>query len=127
MNCARCQQPLPDPPERYCPNCGAELGGGPGVPPPPPAGSPWERRDRIGFFSALIETTQQVLTQPSAFFRAMSPSGGVASPLLYAVVVGYFGAVVEALYNFVAYALMPGFRSLLEALSLMAARMLSLG
>jgi hypothetical protein len=120
MNCPRCQQPLPDPPERYCPNCGFELAGGPaatlaggvpppyGVPPPPPAGSPWERRNRIGFFTALIETTQQALTQPSAFFRAMSPTGGVGSPLLYAVVVGYFGAVVEALYNFVAYALMPG-------------------
>jgi hypothetical protein len=129
MNCPRCQQPLPDPPERFCPNCGAELEGpaetlsgtilpppppppygGPPPPPPPPSdGNPWERRDRVGFVSALVETTQQILTRPSSFFRSLSPEGGVGSALVYAVVVGYVGAVAAALYNFVANALMPGF------------------
>jgi hypothetical protein len=69
---------------------------------------PWERRDQIGLLSALVETTQAVLTQPTAFFRTLSPSGGMGGPLLYAVIVGYVGAAAAALYNYVANALMPG-------------------
>ena len=48
-----------------------------------------------------IETTKQVLTAPAAFFRAMPVTGGIGSPLLYAVIVGYVGLVISALYNFV--------------------------
>lgn len=64
-------------------------------------GTPWERRHEIGFATALIETTQRVLTAPSAFFRAMPVTGGIGSPLLYAVLVGYAGIVISAFYSFV--------------------------
>jgi hypothetical protein len=69
---------------------------------------PWERRGEIGLLSALVETTQTVLTQPTLFFRNLSPTGGMGGPLLYAVIVGYVGAAAAALYNYVANALMPG-------------------
>ena len=96
--CPRCQQPLPDPPERFCPHCGGELA-------PAVRGTPWERRDRIGLVSALVETTQQVLARPTEFFRAMPVTGGLGGPLFYAVILGYAGLVASALYGAVFQAL----------------------
>ena len=149
-SCPRCQNALPDPPERFCPSCGADLSllpppaptapppltappGRPTIPPPPASdvtpsvpynapyggpqgapratgwapgpgareGTPWERRAEIGLATALIETTQRVITAPGAFFRAMPVTGGIGSPLLYAVIIGYAGVVISALYDFV--------------------------
>jgi hypothetical protein len=40
-----------------------------------------------------------VLTQPTAFFRAMPRQGGMGSPLLYAVLIGWVGLVVAAFYQ----------------------------
>lgn len=91
--CPRCQQPLPDPPERFCPSCGAELTATVG------GGTPWEQRDRIGLVSALVDTTQQVLARPTEFFRAMPVSGGLGGPLLYGVIIGYAGLVAAAVYG----------------------------
>jgi hypothetical protein len=123
IHCPRCQQPLPEPPPRFCPNCGYDtlavgepiVPGGPEVggaypPPPPPlprggspagGGTPWERRQQIGFASALVETTQQVLTSPSDFFRSMPVTGGIGGPLLYGVIAGYVGILASALYSFI--------------------------
>lgn len=119
--CPSCQAVLPQPPERFCPNCGADLGlpadvmpyaappaGGypaPGYPPggygsaPAGGGTPWDRRAQIGFLNALIETTKEVLTQPAAFFRGMSVTGGIGGPLLYAVIVGLVGLIASAIYS----------------------------
>ncbi len=136
--CPICQQPLPETPVRYCPNCGADLaqtppppeGAAPGetvpapVPPPvqpgpppvpeagwlPPASSPpplpggpsavpWDDRERLGWVNALVETTRQVLTAPGAFFRAMPTTGGIGSPLLYAVIVGWAAVIVASFYQ----------------------------
>ncbi len=114
-SCPRCQNPLPDPAERYCPSCGADLTTLPPPPLPgehPPSegwapgtgareGTPWERRQQVGLATALIETTQRVLTAPAAFFRSMPVTGGIVSPLLYAVIIGYAGIVISAIYDFV--------------------------
>ena len=129
--CPNCHTVLPDPPERFCPSCGTDLAAAvtaaPPYPPPPPAyppagyappsypppggggyGSPppggqtpWERRSQIGFLSALIETTKQVLSQPAVFFRSMPVTGGIGDPLLYAVIVGYVGLFASTIYNLV--------------------------
>lgn len=141
--CPHCHTVLPEPPERFCPSCGADLlappavgaplplppvpplpdeyaSGGGYAPPPsyggplpygaPPAGGghPWERRRTIGFLAALIETTKQVLTEPAAFFRSMPVTGGLGSPLLYAVIIAYVGLVASTIYNLV-------FRSVLSS------------
>ena len=90
--CPRCQQPLPEPPARFCPHCGAEV-------PPATSGTPWERRDRIGFLAGLVETTQQVFSRPAEFFRGMPVTGGLGGPLLYGVAVGYVGLLASAVYN----------------------------
>src|SRR5712691_4707652 len=75
-----------------------------GLPPPPgwPApsgGIPWDRREELGFVTALVETTKEVLTGPSDFFRRMPVAGGIGSPLLYAVVIGYLGLLLSAVYS----------------------------
>lgn len=80
-----------DPGSRFPPS----LGG----PPAATSGVPWERRDEIGLVAALIETTKQVLTGPTDFFRRMPVAGGVGSPLLYAVIIGYLGIVVSTVYS----------------------------
>jgi hypothetical protein len=101
-NCPRCQSPLPDPRERFCPSCGADLEPSAWAPGPGAReGTPWERRGEIGFASALVETTQRVLTAPAAFFRAMPVTGGIGSPLVYALIIGYAGLVISAIYDFV--------------------------
>jgi len=63
------------------------------------AGTPWERRDQLGFVPALVETTGQVLLHPTDFFRRMPVSGGLGAPVLYALIVGYLGIVVQAVYQ----------------------------
>ena len=121
--CPHCHHALPDPPAGLCPHCGGDplaVGGPPPLPsgfgappvapaPPRPAGPsshaahgpsiPWEERDRIGFGSALFDTTRQVLTEPSAFFRAMPVTGGMGSPLLFGVIVGWIGLVAASFYQ----------------------------
>ncbi|HYN02641.1 MAG TPA: YIP1 family protein [Vicinamibacteria bacterium] len=123
--CPHCHHALPDSPAGLCPNCGGDplaLSGPPPLPPSPgvaaapplrpsPArpssgtgaphgpGIPWDDRDRIGLVSALVETTREVLTGPGAFFRAMPLTGGLGSPLLYAVIVGWIGLVASAFYQ----------------------------
>ena len=122
--CPHCHHALPDSPAGLCPNCGGDPRPPPGRRPcprarrrrraargPPPARPssgtgaaarpriPWDERDRIGVVSALVETTREVLTQPGAFFRAMPVTGGLGSPLLYAVIIGWIGLVASAFYQ----------------------------
>jgi hypothetical protein len=47
----------------------------------------------------LIETTKQVLGGPRAFFQAMPTSGGIGGPLLYAVIIGWFGLIAAGFYS----------------------------
>ena len=70
----------------------------------PPAGqgrpgSAWDERGRLGFVPAFVETTRQVLTSPTDFFRRMPTAGGLGGPLLYAVTAGWIGLVAAALYQ----------------------------
>jgi hypothetical protein len=118
--CPMCQHVLPEEPVRHCPNCGASVEAAPtplpASPPPvppfvPPAagwgepprsgqeGHTWEDRHRIGLLTALVETTKDVLLQPTSFFRAMPRQGGMGSPLLYAVLIGWAGLVAAAFYQ----------------------------
>ena len=85
--------PVPQPP------LGGGLPPGGGAPPPGPQGIPWDDRERLGLASALVETTKQILARPVAFFQAMPTSGGIGSPLLYAVIMGWLGVVAAGFYS----------------------------
>jgi hypothetical protein len=67
--------------------------------PGPAAGIPWEQRDRLGFLTAFIETTRQVLLAPTDFFKAMPVTGGLGAPFVYGVLAGYIGLAVQAVYD----------------------------
>src|SRR6266478_4513907 len=69
--------------------------------PAPRSGLPWDQRQEKGFFNAFIETLQMVLTKPGIAFTAMKREGGLAEPLLYALIGGSFGAIIYFIYNFV--------------------------
>jgi len=129
QQCPHCQHTVTNTQHRFCSNCGGilplEVTGGPVVPPPLPqpplestviapplppgfgggesgparAGIPWEDRDRLGFLTAFVETTRQVLLAPTDFFKAMPVSGGLGPPFVYGVLVGYLGLAVQAVYD----------------------------
>lgn len=115
-SCPHCQTALADPFAARCPSCGGalspltpdEVKGALGSPAPEPAavhpgpvpgGIPWDQRDRIGFAAAFVETTRQVLTAPTSFYSRMPVTGGLGSPLLYAVISGWLGLAAAAFYQ----------------------------
>ena len=81
------------------------------VPPPLVAtegtGPAWEERDRIGIFPAISQTVSAVLMRPAETFAAMKHSGGLASPLLYFVLLSSSMFAVSALYQLAATSLNP--------------------
>jgi len=111
-SCPHCQSPLPEPLPAQCPSCGGVVTPTGGAQPadnhardtgglahPPDSPRSWDERDRLGLASAFVETTRQVLTGPTAFFRRMSVTGGLGSPLLYGVIAGWIGLTAAAFYQ----------------------------
>ncbi len=63
----------------------------PGGTPVPRTGLPWDRRQELGFFTAFFETLKLVLHSPAEAFTAMKTEGGLADPLIYAMIGGSIG------------------------------------
>lgn len=74
-------------------------------PPSRLAGTPWDRRGQIGWVAALAESVRGVLLQPTEFFRRMPPAGGLGGPLLFGVIVGWLGQVINAFYQWILHVL----------------------
>src|SRR5437762_4847420 len=83
----------------------------PGAPPPQPgatstsetatarSGLAWAHRQERGFLNAFIETLAMVLTKPDLAFRTMKTEGGLAEPLIYALIGGCVGGIVSFLFS----------------------------
>lgn len=65
----------------------------------PRSGLPWEHRHERGFANAFIETLAMVLTKPDQAFRTMKTEGGLAEPLIYALIGGCVGGIVSLLLS----------------------------
>jgi hypothetical protein len=63
------------------------------------SGLPWEHRHERGFANAFIETLAMVLTKPDLAFRTMKTEGGLAEPLIYALIGGCVGGIVSLLLS----------------------------
>ena len=63
------------------------------------SGLPWEHRQERGFLNAFIETLAMVLTKPDLAFRTMKTEGGLAEPLIYALIGGCVGGIVSLLLS----------------------------
>jgi len=60
---------------------------------------PFEDLPRHGFFPGLWGTIRQVLTGPSAFFRAMPVAGGMAKPLVFHLLLAEFMILCQYLWG----------------------------
>jgi hypothetical protein len=72
---------------------------------PPPAAPtaaapiPWEDPARTSTFERFFETAKMLATRPGEAFAGMPTSGGIGSPLLYAIVVGWIGIAAAVVWN----------------------------
>ena len=143
-NCPNCGQPI-GADDRLCSNCGQPLErrpleepipSSPPTPPqppqpPPPAAEvlryvPWEDRQKVGFFKALWETWKESVFYPNRFFSRAPYSGGLASPMLYAVIVVWVSYAINQLTGLLLSSFTIGFianmihdEQLLESLGLL--------
>lgn len=74
-------------------------------PPPPPddprsRGNPWEQRRVLGYGAGLLENIKLFVTNPSAAYERTLKRGDFFSPLLFGVIVGWFGAIVGQIWQF---------------------------
>ena len=72
---------------------------------PPPAAPtthrapiPWEDHARTGFFDRFVETVKLLAIAPAEAFARMPTTGGIGKPLTFAIVVGWIGIAVYALW-----------------------------
>ncbi len=73
------------------------------APPPttPPSAAPlipWEDPARTGFFDRFVETLKLLATAPAEAFARMPTTGGIGKPLTFAIIVGWIGIAVSALW-----------------------------
>lgn len=68
----------------------------------------WERKAELGFFSAFLETTQQVLLRPQETFERLFVGGGFMTPTLYAIIGGTIAAIANGIYNLLLNLVMGG-------------------
>jgi hypothetical protein len=80
---------------------GAAPSGGAGSPPPPSGaeGIPWESRQILGFFPALLDNLRFCLFDPTAFFTRMPKRDNLGSALGYLVLLGWVGAAGGILWG----------------------------
>jgi Yip1 domain len=92
--------PTPAPAAPPPPAGGWEAGGA--QPPPPNAPRlPWEDRRRHGAIPALFMTIALLIGSPGKAFTLAQKKGDYASPILFAVIVGWFGYVAERFWTLV--------------------------
>ncbi len=73
------------------------------TPPPttPPSAAPlipWEDPARTGFFDRFVETIKLLATAPADAFARMPTTGGIGKPLTFAIIVGWIGMAIYALW-----------------------------
>ncbi|HET7451760.1 MAG TPA: YIP1 family protein [Thermoanaerobaculia bacterium] len=74
------------------------------LPPEPGAAEPvipWERRRNLDPVQAFIETIKMFATRPDEAWRITPERGGIESPLLFALLIEFFGALVSFIYKWI--------------------------
>lgn len=104
----------------FCPHCGSAVGEhqaychacGGKIDQPSPVDAPqektaWELRREKGIFRGLLSTLKESLFSPSAFFRKMPVTGGLADPTLYAMITGMAGITMLVVWQMLLQNSMP--------------------
>lgn len=91
--------PAPPPPGGPPPTAPPPAGPPPTAPPPAARpGLPWENAKDLG---SLVETTKLLITSPAQAYGMAKEKGDYASPILFAIVFGIFGAILGGLWNLI--------------------------
>jgi hypothetical protein len=61
---------------------------------------PWEDQEALGFLRGIGQTLKQTLGSPGEFFRRLPRTGGLLTPLLYALIVKTTGTLVSFVWIF---------------------------
>ena len=76
------------------------------APPAPPTGgsgngqgNPWEQRERLGLVAGFLETVKLFVTSPGEAFARTRRRGDYISPLVFAVLIGWAGAVISRIWS----------------------------
>jgi len=100
MFCSHCGKEIGED-QAFCQHCGASLREPTSAPDAAESRrkTPWEDRETNGFFGGLFGTLKAVLFSPREFFRAMPVTGGLADPLLFALIVGMTGFMFSTVWQ----------------------------
>jgi hypothetical protein len=121
QHCPNCGWPV-EPGDKFCRNCGKPFEeraeeitpplATPPIPPvppemPPPSDMPpeeqkyvpWEDRQHLGFFAGLWKTWVESIFNPEKFFSKLPFTGGMGSPLLYALIVTWLSSIISTFYQ----------------------------
>ena len=72
-----------------------------GTPIDEPTGStPWEEMASLGFTTAFFRTVKEVFSTPDIFFRRMPVNYGIFNPLLFGIIAGYIGALINSFWQY---------------------------
>lgn len=85
----------PRPPEDPAFSAPPPPGGGGGQPP----GNPWDQRQQLGFAQAFIENVKLFVINPTEAFARTRRTGDFVNPLIFAVLIGWIGAVFGQLWG----------------------------
>lgn len=112
MFCQHCGREIAEG-QAFCQSCGFRLVAdeSPITPDNGRKKTPWEDRSTNGFFSGLTKTVNEVLFNPSEFFKKMPVSGGQTDPLLFAMIVGVVGMMFASVWDILLHDSVQGFMS----------------
>lgn len=74
--------------------------------PPPPAVIPWEQPG-VPWMTGLVETVKLLLSKPREAFERMPITGDPLRPLVFAILLGWIGAIFNAVWSVAFKGMMP--------------------
>jgi hypothetical protein len=60
-------------------------------------------------FAAMPQTAVNVVTKPSEFFQSMPKTGGFLEPLIFTIIMGLIGGIIQALINIIGFGPYAGY------------------
>jgi len=87
-SCGNCGKDIIDIEAGVCPYCNSEFE-------IPDKSIPWEMRSTLGNVDAFSATFMLSMTKPVSFFRRLPAKGGFFNPMIYALICGLAGTLID--------------------------------